>query len=111
MTVQPDPTIDHVVPEATASVDKQAVELRAEGKSYAIVARTLGLDSARLAHEAFSRGLRQYPAGKRAALRKAEGVRLDALADKTNARADLSSEQRSKRLRSIERLRQTVMMD
>ena len=117
MTVQPEReafvprVVDDADAENAVAIDRKAVELRGAGKSYGTIARSLGLESPRSAHEAFSRGVRQRPAGERAKLRQAESLRLDALADKTKARTDLSSDQRSKRLRSIERLRQTVMMD
>ena len=93
------------------SIERRALELRGSGKSYATIARDLGLDSARLAHEAFTRGVRQRPADERATLRDAEGGRLDALADETRAKADLTPDQRSKRLRAIERLRRAMLTD
>jgi hypothetical protein len=93
------------------ALDQKTVALRSAGKSYANIARTLGLADARKAHEAFSRDVRRRPSTERAALRDAEAVRLDTLADRTKSRSDLSAEQVAKRLRAIERLRQTVMMD
>jgi hypothetical protein len=99
-----------LAPEA-AGLDEQVVGLRTQGRSFAAIARTLGLEGARQAHEAFSGALRRRPAPERAELREAESVRLEALAESTRAREDLTPEQVNKRLRTIERLRQTVMMD
>ena len=94
-----------------AELDTQVVDLRSEGRSFAAIARALGMKGARQAHETFSSALRRRPAPEREALREAESVRLEALAEDTRTREDLTPEQVNKRLRTIERLRQTVMMD
>jgi hypothetical protein len=100
-----------VVTDAAAELERRALDLRTAGKTYASIARELGLAKAKDAHEIFSRAVRGRPQKERTRLRAAECERLDALARKAEERADLSPDQRRKRLRSIERLRQTLMMD
>jgi hypothetical protein len=115
MAAQPEPFVPRVVDdvelEASRVRDRETVELRTAGKSYSSIAKKLGLTSARDAHEAFARDVRRRPAKERDALRSAESERLEALATKTQGRTDLDKTQKAKRLRNIERLRQTLMMD
>lgn len=93
------------------ALDEQVLELREAGKSYATIAKSLGFQRSLDANESFNRALRRRPAKDRKVLRSAEAKRLEALAMRCRAREDLSPEQVDKRLRSIERLRQTLMMD
>ena len=112
---QPEPVAPRVVDDADAdaglALDRETVVLRSAGTSYAAIARRLGLPDARHAHDAFTREVRRRPAEERAALRDAEAARLETLAGRTQARTDLDAGQVAKRLRAIERLRQTLMMD
>jgi hypothetical protein len=105
------PFAPRVVTDAAAELEQRALTMRTAGKSYTNIARALGLGGPREAHDTFSRAVRHQPSKERAALRSAESSRLDKLAKKTKARADLTAEQVARRLRSIERLRQTVMSD
>ena len=91
--------------------DEQALALRSSGKSFSTIAKTLGYDRSHEANEAFLRALRRKPAAARSDLRDAEAARLEALATKIQARDDLSPAQTQKRLRAVERLRQTLMME
>ncbi|MDQ1374105.1 MAG: hypothetical protein QOJ09_1443 [Actinomycetota bacterium] len=98
-------------PDDASAVDEQALELRSSGKSFSSIAKALGLERAHDANEAFIRALRRKAPKARKVLREAEAGRLEALATKVKARDDLTPEQTKKRLRSVERLRQTLMMD
>ncbi|MEY2567923.1 MAG: hypothetical protein QOE35_2452 [Actinomycetota bacterium] len=98
-------------PDDVTAVDEQALELRSSGKSFSSIAKALGLERAHDANEAFIRALRRRAPKARKVIREAEAGRLEALATKVRARDDLTPEQTKKRLRSVERLRQTLMMD
>jgi AraC-like DNA-binding protein len=91
--------------------DEQALALRSAGKSFSTIAKTLGYERSHHANEAFLRALKRKPADARSELRDAEAARLDALAAKIQAREDLTPAQAQKRLRAVERLRQTLMME
>lgn len=97
--------------EDSVAQDEQALQLRSSGKSFSTIAKTLGYERSHHANEAFLRALRRKPAAARSDLRDAEAARLEALATKIQARDDLSPAQAQKRLRAVERLRQTLMME
>ena len=96
---------------AAVAQDEEALKLRSAGKSFSTIAKTLGYERSHHANEAFLRALRRQPPAQRSNLREAEAARLEALATKIRAREDLSPTQVQKRLRAVERLRQTLMME
>jgi len=91
--------------------DDRVVEMRTAGKSFATIARAVGLDSARDALAAFNRGIRSRPAKELATLRKAELKRLDTLAKRVKARAELGADDIAVRLKRVERIRVELLAD
>jgi len=79
-----------------SSSDDTALELRRSGRSYAAIAKKLGLTRASEANDAFNRALRTRPTDEQVVLREEESLRLDKLATKekklTNMRAASSDE-------------------
>ena len=64
---------------ARPNVDRQALTLREEGRSFAAIARALGLKRAADAREAFLRELRSRPDDERETVVEHEVARLDEL--------------------------------
>jgi hypothetical protein len=95
----------------TKKRDDQVLKLRSEGKSFAGIAKTLGLSRPSQANEAFNRALRRQPAAKQDALRQRELVRLDALIEGVQANAELAPDDVARRLRTVERLRAKLLAD
>jgi len=106
-----DPQPVPAAPDAAIAVDEQALELRSSGKSFSAIAKALGLERAHDANDAFNRALRRLSPKAKKTVREAEAGRLEALATKVKGRTDLTPEQTNKRLRAVERLRQTLMLD
>jgi len=97
--------------EATVEVndDKQALELRQQGKSFGAIARLLNYERPRDAWFAFNRALRRHAPQEQADLRRAEVGRLQLLTDAVGAREDLTPEEQTRRLESIERMRVKIL--
>jgi len=91
-----------------SSIDDRALELRRDGRSFAAIAKHLGLAKASEANEAFNRALRTRPSGQQAALRAEESLRLDKLVVKVQSRTDLDEDVVNRQLRAIARLRETL---
>lgn len=91
--------------------DDRALELRRQGQSFAHIAKTLGYEHSRLAHEAFLRALRRRPRPERTAVQAEEQRRLDALAERIRARPQLSKIEIEARLQAIDGLRRVLMED
>jgi hypothetical protein len=85
--------------------DKQALELRQQGRSFGAIARLLSYERSRDAWLAFNRALRRHAPQEQADLRRAEVARLQLLTDAVRARGDLAPEEQTRRLKSIERMR------
>jgi hypothetical protein len=94
-----------------AGRDAKVVELRASGRSFGAIAKLLGLTHARDACLAFNRGIRARPAAELARLRKQEVARLDKLATRVAARAELSGDEVTRRLQKVERLRSDLLAE
>lgn len=90
--------------------DEQALVLRDQGRSFAGIAGTLELDSARGANAVFNRCLRGRPNAEQAQLRSREMARLDALASRVRERDDLSVEEVVRRLRGLKHQRQMLLV-
>jgi len=90
-------------------VDEQVLTLRDQGRSFAGIARELGLGSAVDANAAFNRALRRHPPEEQAVLRRGELERLDALGERVRSREGISEEDSAHKLRGIERLRQELL--
>lgn len=89
----------------TTPSDNQALELRRQGKSFAAIARELNFARPRDAWLAFNRALRSHAPQEQADLRREEVARLQSLTDAVRARKDLTPEDKTKRLESVERMR------
>ena len=89
--------------------DEQALLLREQGRTFQAIAQILDLDSARAAQAAFLRSLRLRPRIEQAWLRSRELGRLDALASRMRGRDDLSVAEVVRRLRGLERQRETIL--
>jgi hypothetical protein len=96
----------------TAACDEDKVlELRVQGRSFAGIAKTLGLRRPSQANDAFNRAMRRKPPAERDALRGRELARLDTLADAVRARPEVGAGGVARRLRTVARLRAMLMAD
>jgi hypothetical protein len=89
--------------------DDKVLALREDGRTFAGIARELGLKGTLDANAAFIRALRRRPASEQESLRTHEMARLDALAERVRRREDLDEAEVAKRIRSLDRLRKTVL--
>lgn len=89
----------------TTLKDSRVLELRQEGKSFAVIAKQLGYEKPREVWLAFNRALRRHAPEEQASLRKDEMGRLQALTESIQARSDLTEEILAKRLAAVERMR------
>lgn len=85
--------------------DEQVLTLRQEGRSFAKIARLLGLKNAREIINAYSRAASSRTPGERAALCDAELRRLDALTTKVRGNAELTADEITHRVATIDKLR------
>jgi hypothetical protein len=91
------------------NLDEEVVTLRETGRSYAAVARSLGLKRAADAHASFVRALRSRPDGERAAMAERESGRLDLLETRIRGRDAEDQTKLDRRLAALEKLRQTIL--
>ena len=91
--------------------DDKVLDLRVQGKSFAGIAKTLGMNRPSTANEAFNRALRRKPAAEQDDLRRQELGRLDALIEGVRANADLAPDELARRLRTVERLRAKLLAE
>lgn len=91
--------------------DDQALELRSSGASFSRIAKEIGFDTARQANDAFHRALVRRPAAERTTIRNAESARLDALEQRVRRDTVIEADDRAKRLRAIDRLRNRLLTD
>jgi hypothetical protein len=96
---------------ATTNVEDEVLALRMQGKSFAGIARSLGLERPFQANNAFIRALRRQPVSERDSIRRQELVRLDALADAVRANHELAPAGVARRLRTLDRLRAGLIAD
>jgi hypothetical protein len=99
------------MPSTPACDEDKVLELRGQGRSFAGIAKTLGLDRPCQANDAFNRALRRKPPAERDALRGRELTRLDALADGVRAHSERGADGVARRLRTVARLRAMLMAD
>ena len=88
--------------------DKEALDLRMQGRSFPFIAKALKFEGAVQANEAFNRALRRSPDGERKKIVDDELRRLDALAD---AHPTSDDELGAKRTRAIKKLRARLLRD
>lgn len=89
----------------TTVKDSRVLELRQAGKSFRAIAKVVGYERPRDVWLAFNRGLRRHAPEEQAKLRSDELGRLQALTDSVETKADLTPEQVTRRLASLERMR------
>lgn len=82
--------------------------LREQGRSFASIARALGLEGPIQANAAFMTALRRLPAAEQENLRGHELARLDALGERLRKRSDLDETEMARRARSLDRLRKRL---
>jgi hypothetical protein len=87
--------------------DRQVLQLRSKGVSFAKIATEVGLDRPTDAVNAFHRALLRAPAAERVQLRQEEAARLDAWADRIGETSE--GEVKERKLRSIDVLRKLVL--
>jgi hypothetical protein len=95
-------------PEDQSDRDESALGLRERGRSFANIARVLGLDGAGQANAAFIRALRRRSAHEQETLRSHEMARLDALGERLRQRDDLDEVEIARRTRVLDRLRRSL---
>jgi hypothetical protein len=91
--------------QASEAVDQQVLRLRGEGQPYARISRQLGLDRGAEAQQAFLRALGRLPASDARQVRAEELSRLDRLAARVRGDAGQNDVDRTRRLKTIERMR------
>ncbi|MDA8301542.1 MAG: hypothetical protein M0005_08335 [Actinomycetota bacterium] len=91
-----------------AQRDGEVLALREQGRSYATIARALGLEGAIQANTAFMKALRRLPSAEQESLRRHEMARLDALGERLRQRSDLDEAEKARRGRSLDRLRKRL---
>jgi hypothetical protein len=89
--------------------DNRVLVLREEGRSFVSIARVLGLDGTTQVNAAFNRALRRLPADEQESVRTREMARLDALGERLAQRNDLDEVELARRMRSLDRLRKTLL--
>jgi hypothetical protein len=89
-------------------VDRDALGLREEGRSFAAIARTIGLKRAADAREAFLRELRSRPADERGGLVEREMKRLDKLEARIRARDAEEPDKLKTRLGALAAMRESL---
>jgi transposase len=87
------------------TVDGEVLRLRSAGRTFARIAREVGLERPILAQRAFERAMRRLPEAEQDQVRQQEMQRLDLLAARIMADTNRQDEDRSKRLAAIDRLR------
>ncbi len=91
--------------------EDNVLDLRVQGRSFAGIAKTLGLSRPCQANDAFNRAVRRKPPAERDALRNQELTRLDALADGVRAHPEVGADGVARRLRTVARLKAMLLAD
>ena len=102
-------TSDTVVSAEIESRDDQVITLRECGCTYVAIAAQLELGRATMARKAYLRGLKRRSPEERSILQSHELARFDALATSISARRDLSEDEISRRLATVDLLRQELL--
>jgi hypothetical protein len=90
------------------NTDRDALVLREEGRSFAAIARSVGLKRATYARQAFLRELRSRPDEERQGLVEREQERLDQLEVRIRARDAAEPEKLKTRLGALEAMRTSL---
>lgn len=105
--VEPPSTTDGAVAPA-GEMDDRVVALRESGRSYAAIARQLGIARAVDAQAAFVRALRHQPDAARADLVRRESVRLDDLEKRIREDGGQDPARAERRLVALQKLRRAI---
>jgi hypothetical protein len=92
---------------AEVTVDARVIELRSYPRSFAYIAKELGLEHSRDAFQAFVVAVTTRPKSEQASLRTQENGRLDDLERRTRRRC--SPDDLERKLAAIARLRERLM--
>lgn len=95
--------------DATMISDSRVLELRQAGRSFRFIAKKVGLERPADAWLAFNRALRRHGPDEQESLRRDEMGRLDAMSEAIKGSAELSAEDQTKRLASLDRMRQRLL--
>ena len=95
--------------DATMITDSRVLELRQAGRSFRFIAKKVGLERPADAWVAFNRALRRHGPVEQESLRRDEMGRLDAMSEAIRTSAELSAEDQTKRLASLDRMRQRLL--
>lgn len=82
--------------------------LREQGRSFASIARVLGLEGAGQANAVFIKALLSLPAPDQENMRSRELARLDVLEGRLRQRNDLDQVEMARRTRTLKRLRKRL---
>ena len=99
-------TVGTTSPKGGDNVGAQVVTLRSEGKSFASIAKTVGVPKSLDAFGLFVDTIAARPARERARLRAEENRRLDVLQRRTTKLTD--DAERARKLASLQKLRQRL---
>ena len=94
--------------EASETVDEKVLRLRGEGQPYARISRDLGLEKGADAQRAFMRALRLLPDSDATRVRAEEMSRLDRFAERVRADTRRNEMDRTRQLKTIDRMRTQV---
>ena len=97
--------------EPSETVDDEVLRLRRQGQTYARISRTMGLDRAADAQQAFRRAVRRLPAADAEQVRVEELSRLDRLAERVRTDTSKNDMDRARQLKTIERMRGQIQHD
>ena len=89
--------------------DERVLELRAQRRSFAAIARIVGYERASQVPAAFNRALRRRPPQEQEALRRAELARLDAMTQRVRENKELTAEDAARKLDTVGRLRARLL--
>lgn len=92
----------------STETDARAVELRSEGKSFAVIARELDLDRPSAAIDAFTRSLQRRPDAEQHRLLGEELARLEILESSIRRSTRLDTTETDRRLHAVAQIRAHV---
>jgi AraC-like DNA-binding protein len=99
------------VSDQSETVDNEVLQLRRQGRSYARISRELGLERAAVAQKAFRRAVGRLPEADAKRARDEEVSRLDRLAAQVRADTTKDDLDRTRQLKTIERMLDRIHQD
>jgi hypothetical protein len=95
--------------ESRANVDHRALSLRETGRTFAAIARELGLKRSTDAQSAFVRAVKEQPPEQRVEILRRESDRLDLLEKRIRDRDREEPETMDRRLAALKKLREVLL--